>query len=179
MAEKLYTVKESDLVNIADAIRLKRDTTTPIKVEDMPLEIGLIEGGGVPFFSKIASGQFTPSTNIQTNSNPYTVTHNLGVEPRFIFVFDEERDSVVVSEVSDKGNLWTLYYFKNNGLECMTTCGCIAGNDVFSMVTYFTGSTNEGYKCIVNVTSSEFTIKAYTTNGHLIENHTYKWIAMA
>lgn len=45
MAE-MYAVSKEQLTDIADAIRLKRDITTPLKVEDMPLEIGLIESGG-------------------------------------------------------------------------------------------------------------------------------------
>lgn len=44
MAE-LTAVPTQLLTDIADKIREKRDITTPIKVEDMPMQIGLIEGG--------------------------------------------------------------------------------------------------------------------------------------
>lgn len=43
---KLYAVSEEELQAIGNAIRTKRDITTPIEVENMPLEISLIDGGG-------------------------------------------------------------------------------------------------------------------------------------
>lgn len=41
-----YAVPEDKLTAIADAIRLKRDTTTDMTLDDMALQIGLISGGG-------------------------------------------------------------------------------------------------------------------------------------
>lgn len=46
--DKLIAVPESLLTDIGDAIRTKRDITTPIPVPDMAMQIGLIEGGGSP-----------------------------------------------------------------------------------------------------------------------------------
>lgn len=41
-----YAVTDSQLTAIGDAIRLKRDTAEEFSVDDMPLAISLIEGGG-------------------------------------------------------------------------------------------------------------------------------------
>jgi len=41
-----YGVTDTQLTAIADAIRLKRDIVTEMTVDDMPLQIGLIDGGG-------------------------------------------------------------------------------------------------------------------------------------
>lgn len=45
MGEK-YLVEAEKLTDIADAIRLKTDSTTPMTLDDMPLQISLIEGEG-------------------------------------------------------------------------------------------------------------------------------------
>jgi len=41
-----YAVPEENLTAIADAIRLKSGSAAPITIEDMPLAISLIDGGG-------------------------------------------------------------------------------------------------------------------------------------
>lgn len=41
-----YAVTDSQLTAIADEIRLKRDTSEEYTIDDMPLAISLIEGGG-------------------------------------------------------------------------------------------------------------------------------------
>lgn len=43
MSEQKYLVTETQLTNIANAIRLQRDSTAMIEVDDMPMEIGLID----------------------------------------------------------------------------------------------------------------------------------------
>lgn len=46
MAE-MYAVSKEQLTDIADAIRLKRDITDEMTVDDMPMEIGLIDGAEI------------------------------------------------------------------------------------------------------------------------------------
>lgn len=46
MSDTFYTVDSDRIKDIADAIRLKRDITDEMTLEDMPMQIGLIEGGG-------------------------------------------------------------------------------------------------------------------------------------
>ena len=54
---EMYAVPAEKLEDIADAIRQKRDITTPLTVDDMPLQISLIESGGDGMWEKI--GDFT------------------------------------------------------------------------------------------------------------------------
>lgn len=56
-----YAVPEENLTAIADAIRLKSDSAAPITVEDMPLAISLIDGGGGASAFDVT---FSDSTNI-------------------------------------------------------------------------------------------------------------------
>lgn len=44
---EMYAVPAEKLEDIAAAIRRKRDITTPLTVDEMPLQIGLIDGGAV------------------------------------------------------------------------------------------------------------------------------------
>ena len=43
----LWTINDSTLVDIADAIRAKRGTSSPIQVDELADEIALIEGDGL------------------------------------------------------------------------------------------------------------------------------------
>lgn len=66
----MYAVTEEQLGNIANAIRLKRDTTVPMTVDDMPLEISLIDGGGggdTPFYSMETHNFVMPYTATSSN----------------------------------------------------------------------------------------------------------------
>lgn len=65
--DTMYAVPGQALIDIADAIRTKRDTVGAIGVEDMPLEIGLIEGRGNVTVSR---GEYT----ITSASNPVIAT---------------------------------------------------------------------------------------------------------
>lgn len=46
MTDALYTIQESTLTDIADAIRSKKGTSAPIAVTDLADEIESISGGG-------------------------------------------------------------------------------------------------------------------------------------
>lgn len=66
----MYAVPKEKLDAIADAINLKRDTVGGMEIDDMPLQIGLIEGGGEPeiVYEYIYENPSTETTNGKTTS---------------------------------------------------------------------------------------------------------------
>ena len=81
-----YAVTDTQLTNIADAIRLKRDTAEEFSVDDMPLAISLIEGGGGGFELKATKAPNT-DTNFMfavfrtenTDNSPFVPSFESGV----------------------------------------------------------------------------------------------------
>lgn len=73
----LYVIQSSTLGGIADAIRTKKGTSSPIAVTDLANEIASISGGA----AKFAKGTFTLTGG---GSDPVTVEHGLGVTPNLI-----------------------------------------------------------------------------------------------
>lgn len=62
----MYAVPKEKLDAIVDAINLKRDRVGGMEIDDMPLEIGLIEGSGISFpegLSKIWMGSYSPEVD--------------------------------------------------------------------------------------------------------------------
>lgn len=70
----LVIAQKQDLINIADAIREKTETTDGMALDEMAALIAAIEAGG----GSIVAGTYTPAS---TQSSRVTVTHNLGKEP--------------------------------------------------------------------------------------------------
>lgn len=57
-----YAVDGDKLTAIADAIRLKRDLTTDMTLDEMPLQIGLIGGGGGGASNPVTHGTINVTT---------------------------------------------------------------------------------------------------------------------
>lgn len=84
---------ERTFTEIGDAIRLKRDLANPIDVEDMPLQISLIEGGGGGL-EKVFSGQFSISTDVTSTSA--TNRGTIAVPPNQILSSFDDGDVALV-----------------------------------------------------------------------------------
>lgn len=89
--------------DIADSIRQKDGTTAQIPAVDFAERIlGIPSGNGVSGY-RIAIGSFTLESDhplaINGVNNPFRVTHNLGVVPRFFFLFqpDTRRQNTVIA----------------------------------------------------------------------------------
>lgn len=111
MADKMIAVPESLLDAIGMAIGDKRDITTPIPVPDMPMQIGLIDGGGLPqTIEKIASG-YVDSDN--TDGLYVYIPHNFNDFPDIIFV--KQNVSIVDSK---SGSCYMCVYTRipDNGI---------------------------------------------------------------
>lgn len=85
MAE-MYAVKKEQLTDIADAIRLKRDITDSLSVDDMPLQIGLIDGGGEGGILK-KIGDFTfESSHTRSNTLVAELNSKIPNENKLFFI---------------------------------------------------------------------------------------------
>lgn len=149
MDEKLVTVPESWLTNIADAIRLQRDMTDLIPVPDMPLQISLISGGA----GKLCVDRVTTTKNTSSSAS-VTINHSLGEKPNFIMVM---RSTAPTSNIQ---NAMCVWYDKSspfwNTFSSFTGTGVIwyaTGTSTISMsVSQVTGSTS----FVSNVTNTSF-----------------------
>ena len=84
MSEYIVAPKQ-DLVNIADAIREKTETTDGMALDEMAALIAAIEAGGGGI--KYATGTISlAETTTITSSNPTTLTHNLGIIPSLLYM---------------------------------------------------------------------------------------------
>lgn len=119
MSEYVIAQKQ-DLINIADAIREKTETTDGMGIDEMAALIAAIESGG-----KLATGKFSSS-----NSSPATalITHDLGDIPNFCIVATNDQD--IFNSTSMATILVSLIFIKNSdttvyGLETNVTGGTI------------------------------------------------------
>lgn len=82
---ELVIAQKQDLINIADAIREKTETTDGMGIDEMAALIAAIESGAdlsKTQFTKMTCGTITPSQA----SSSLTINHNLGGNPKSSFV---------------------------------------------------------------------------------------------
>ena len=135
-----FIINDSTLTAIANAIRTKKGTSSPIAVSDFATEIASISGGGGAF----ANGTVTITSG---TTDPVTVEHGLGVSPNCIFVFSDARIA---------GN---VEYFKG-GWKFDNLCGYANANNV-TIVTAYNNEFRGGAlntACIINVDEDFFDI---------------------
>ncbi len=105
----MYAVSEQALTDIADAIRLKRDITTPLTVDDMALEISLIDGGGSGGRLVTIEKLVTPETDLTLMSITTDIPYNLDLRDKITIARVLENTSEAppnkMREI-DFGRLW-------------------------------------------------------------------------
>lgn len=97
-----YAVPEDKLTAIADAIRLKRDLTTDMTLDDMALQIGLIDGGGGDV--KVEQGTFTLDAEVQN----YIIPHSLSELPNFVLVYPIDVTMTAKYDIIAEMIVWDL-----------------------------------------------------------------------
>lgn len=83
------------LTDIADAIRLKRDITTPLSLEDMALQVSLIEGGG-------GAQVETLETPTKTSDTRYPLTPTLPINGTWTWAMF----GFYATNPDDRGTAW-------------------------------------------------------------------------
>ena len=151
-------------------------------------------------FSTLKSGSFTLTSAQTTN---YTVTHNLGVLPKFVALYSEDNESIGNTGIKVLGGVMA---FQTTSETQVTTSATTSGtymmavcysdyNNRFStssvvcatpkrgnsssrntMLTT-TNSNSSGYTPVTSLNNSSFVIP-YGTSYHM-SNGTYKWLVMA
>lgn len=112
-----YSVNQSDLVSVADAIREKGGTSETLVFPDGFVgAVQAIQAGGGDFdfssfcfpITKAVSGTFI----LSKNSNSTTINHNLGITPKIIIVFCTDISSLKgASTRSCKGGIMIMNRF--------------------------------------------------------------------
>lgn len=174
--DALIAVPKRRLDDIGDAIRAKRDTVAKIEIPDMPMEIGLIEGGTGP--ARADCGFFTVSDAISVQS--YEVSHNLGVVPKLIAVWTED---TILDGYMGQGRLGGLVMFAGTGFT--------SANDAdYYAVTVYHGGTNGAVSrvtipkttmnsvVIPGNTETSFIAPHYNSNEKYYPNVLYRWVAL-
>lgn len=140
-------------------------------------------GGGLPAgISKLATGSFTPTFNMDGAYGPLQIWHNMGVTPNYIFAYD-------TLDYSETHEVSAFLYATLHGKRY---------KDIDCEVMYYPGwtsacYTSEGYAYLYNSglswengIGSEFDINESYFNlypsegldyGWFKEGHTYRWIA--
>lgn len=121
-------------------------------------------------FSKIASGTYTPSSDIST-SNPKTITHNLGVVPDLVLFFYPG---------SNIAQTYTMLSAMRSSLMGWRSSAYNAymfyhANSTTNMTCTNSNSTSNG---VANLTSTTFTIASYGSSYYWRSGYTYKWVAI-
>lgn len=158
MQEKLTIIKTS--VDGALNQVKNKGVTVPSgsDVHDLWNLIGSIElGGGLPEgVSAIATGVYTPSSNITTQAS---IQHGLGVKPNFFFM----------QGIGEDITTYTINTYASSNYNYL-------GQSIRNKTYYFGGSRVTGGL----FTSSKVTIIAPTTGGHgseFVSGIEYHWIA--
>lgn len=164
-----YIIQDTTLTAIADAIREKAGGTAALTPAAMVTAIeGIETGGGLPDgISAIASGTFTPTSNITSR---YSVAHGLGVIPNFFIV-------TVVGSFTYGSAFVSSYFVRANHTD--------SGNNKYigtQQQRYLNGSkgsasSSSGITAISNVADSTNIIVPAFSSGRLLSGVEYRWIA--
>lgn len=137
--------------------------------------IGTLEGGGV-----FATGTFTPSVFTALRNNPYTITHNLGHIPSYIFVWDIQN-----FEITDARTKGALYAILSSATKCLcfyqdantTSYGRIASISQDFNWTGSPGDYGAPRACIGLVNATSFAVGSSVLSVGL-DAVSYRWLAV-
>jgi hypothetical protein len=163
------------LSSIADAIRAKDGTTSPIIATEFPQRI--LDIPNEESSCKFVSGTFTLSEDVrivwnQYSFSPYTLKHNLGVIPSFAFMYTDAN----TTGKNDSGKpmllagdlIWSMYmdcgFYKQHTMRTYNST-----NGIASDVNGFDSTETI-------VTENNFYIGS-STACFLRAGYTYKWVA--
>lgn len=200
MAE--YLIQDTTLTAIADEVRTLSDVTDELSPSAMTVNVrnanseistqtellaqvvsALVgkaagNGGALPDgVSAIASGTFTPSTDI-TNEKTIKISHGLGVAPNFIYVFPLNEYSLS----NDNAGETFIYAYLAKQIDMPDINMRFYGMDLNCYVAKDGTTMNMSSGTYMNSNDTtyidDFPIRgASTTGGWFKAGHTYRWIA--
>lgn len=174
---------QTHITNAYGAVNDKGGTIPANKnMANLATAIASISGGG----GNVATGVYTPSA---TSSTQFTITHNLGVSPKFIFFWDVDYDGNAPSV-----RAYQVFALIGIDSSVKTSSGLSRGQ--FRVSAQTTG--NSDYSIIVNThTINESPSLAYANRadlsganettfsvlcgraGEVVAGKTYMWVAVA
>lgn len=163
-----YAVEESKLTAIADAIRLKRESVTPMEVDDMPLEISLIDGGSGDVDIERGTLKFDVDTNCS-----YLISHSLGKIPRMVFIWAEDlQDHLPEGNLPANALISGINYADDYS---NTRCGMFRFMNVNKSISH----TYEINNYSASYTTTKAKVPSYSQGWLMLANVTYNYIIVA
>lgn len=179
----LVIAQKQDLINIADAIREKTETTDGMGIDEMAALIAAIEAGGG---GNIATGSFVPS---EATIN-MEITHNLGVVPNLYVAYSEtvtsQADNVALIglfcytlDATLPTHLAAHAYYNKNSSTGVTINKIYSSSRLLVTDKATTYVDKQKVPCVYGATETTCTLTGYyNTNYHryFIPGNEYKWI---
>lgn len=152
---------------IADAIRAKTGGTAALSLDAMAEAIAGLEIGGLPDgLEALTCGSWTPTSD----EKYYTVIHNLGVVPDFLYVVAENPYGLEYN--SDKKYMLGYYAAGRfgEGVPKVTAYKASSSSSIYG----FDTSIDVDYSS--NVTATKYNIQTSYNDRYFKSGMTYKWI---
>lgn len=172
--DELVAVPKHRLNAIGDAIRLRRDTTKTIQLADMPLEIELIEGGGL----KVDCGAFMVAKSVTPSR--YPIEHRLGNVPRMWAVWTDDTLPTSTLLQGHIGGL-TIFAGENFSSAAGMDCYCVTAyhsNTAGAITRTTISQANMDNNVLPYVTDTSIVAPHVNTNSKYYPNVLYKWVAV-
>lgn len=152
---------------IADAIRAKTGGTAALSLDAMAEAIAALEIGGLPDgLEALTCGSWTPTYD----EKYYTVTHNLGVVPDFLYVVAEDPSGLEY----DSDTKYMLGYYTagrfDGSMSKVVIYKAYTSSDVYGF------DTGRGEDYFSSVTETKYNLQTNYDNRRFKGGMTYKWI---
>lgn len=152
---------------IADAIRAKTGGTAALSLDAMAEAIAGLEVGGLPDGLEVLTcGSWTPTYDMVY----YTLTHNLGVVPDFLYVVAANPSGLTY----DSNTKYMLAYYTAGRLggdvNKITVYRAYSGSDIYAF------DTARGPDASSNVTATTYNLQTNYDNRRFKSGMVYKWI---
>ena len=173
-----YTINDTTLTGIADAIRAKGGTTAALTPAQMAEAIAAIEAGGGGGGYK--TGTFTLAEFRGLRNNVYVIDHGLNSMPSYIFVYVEEPLAMTATRVANEvyavlaSSEYNFCFYQSSSTSYENQRNeSVAQTWEKNPCTYKYCDISIGY-----VTENSFSIGATILSVGL-STRTYRWVAVA
>ena len=172
-----YTINDTTLTSIADAIRAKGGTSAALTPAQMAEAISAIQAGGGGGYK---TGTFTLAEFRALRKNSYVIDHGLNSMPSYIFVYVEEPLALTATRVANEvyavlaSSEYSFCFYQYSN----TSYSNQRNKSVAQTWEKDPGASGNNEVSIGYVTENSFSIGASVLSVGL-NTRTYRWVAVA